>query len=303
MVTAVPIAPEAPSPRDLQTGRGLLLMALGMFLFSAVDTQAKFLTETLHPAQIVWTRQLGLLAGAVVLLALNGPSLLATAHPWYQIARGACAAASAAIFIFAVSYIPLADAVAISFVAPFIVTLLAALVLREPVGLRRWLAVAAGFFGTLVVIRPGLGAMHPAALLVIVAASLFAVRQILSRFLANTDRTVTTIAYTAFVGSAVLTVPLPFVWRWPETGLELALCVGIAVFAAMAEVCVIKALEITLAVVVAPVQYSLILWGTIYGYLVFGQFPDIWTWVGTAIIVATGIYTLRREYLVSRGRR
>ena len=301
LVTNAPLAPVSTAkPVALRNGRGLALMALGMFLFSAVDTQAKFLTETLHPVQIVWIRQLGLLVAAFVLIALKGPQLLATKNPGMQIARGACAAASATIFIFAVSYIPLADAVAISFVAPFIVTLMAAFLLREPVGMRRWIAVAAGFVGTLVVIRPGFGVMHPAALLVIFAAALFSIRQIISRALAHNDRTATTIAYTAFVGSAVLTIPLPFIWRWPETGLEVALCVSIAVLAAAAEFCVIKSLEMALAVVVAPVQYSLIIWGTIYGYLVFGQFPDSWTWVGTAIIIGTGLYTIHREQLARR---
>jgi drug/metabolite transporter (DMT)-like permease len=275
-------------------------MALGMFLFSAVDTQAKFLTQTLHPIQIVWTRQLGLLAGALVLVALNGPALFRTGHPVLQIVRGALAGGSATLFIVAVSYIPLADAVALSFVAPFIVTILGAALLREPVGLRRWLAVAGGFLGTLVVIRPGLGVMHPAAFLVLIAATLFALRQIISRALSDTDRTITTIAYTAVVGSAVLTLPLPFVWRWPGTGLEITLMVSIAILAGAAEVCVIKSLEIAMAVVVAPVQYTLILWGTIYGFLVFGQLPDMWTWAGTAIIIATGLYTLHRERLASR---
>ncbi len=301
LVTNAPMAPVSTAePVALRNGRGVALMALGMFLFSAVDTQAKFLTETLHPVQIVWIRQLGLLIAAVVLLVLKGPQLLATANPGMQIARGACAAASATIFIFAVSYIPLADAVAISFVAPFIVTIMAAFLLKEPVGMRRWIAVGAGFLGTLVVIRPGLGVMHPAALLVIVAATLFSVRQIISRALSRTDKTATTIAYTAFVGSAVLTIPLPFLWRWPETGLEIALCVSIAILAALAELCVIKSLEIALAVVVAPVQYSLIIWGTMYGFLVFGQFPDGWTWVGTAIIIGTGLYMLHREQMARR---
>ena len=275
-------------------------MALGMFLFSAVDTQAKFLTQTLHPIQVVWTRQLGLLAGAAVLLAIYGPTLLRTAHPMLQITRGALAAGSATLFVVAVSYVPLADAVAISFVAPFIVTVLGALVLREPVGLRRWLAVAGGFIGMLVVTRPGLGALHPAGFLVLIAATLFALRQIISRALSAGDRTITTVAYTAIVASALLTLPLPFVWRWPTTGLEMTLMVTIAVLAAVAEVCVIKALEIAMAVVVAPVQYTLILWGTIYGWLVFGQLPDGWTWAGTAIIILTGLYTLHRERLARK---
>ena len=276
-------------------------MALGMFLFSAVDAGAKFLTDSLHPLQIVWARQLGLLAGATLLLMRYGPAILKTAHPRLQILRGAVAACSASLFIFAINYVALADAVAISFVAPFMVTLMAAFVLREPVGIRRWMAVALGFIGALIVIRPGLGVMHPAAGLVILAAFFFAIRQIISRALSDTDRTSTTVVYTAIVGSAILTLPLPYVWKTPS-GNEVMLLIGIAVLAAVAEIFVIKALELAMAVVVAPVQYSLILWGTTYGWLIFGQLPDLWTWVGAALIVSTGIYTLRREYLVSRGR-
>lgn len=274
-------------------------MAAGMFLFSAVDTGAKFLTDSLHPLQIVWTRQLGLLAGAVILLLRYGPALLRTQHPGMQVLRGAVAVLSASLFIFGVSFVALADAVAISFVAPFMVTLMGALVLREPVGVRRWVAVTLGFIGALIVIRPGMGAMHPAAGLIVLAAFFFAIRQIISRALSDTDRTSTTVFYTAFVGSAILTLPLPYVWQTP-TASETLILTGIAVLAAVAEICVIKALELAMAVVVAPVQYTLILWSTAYGWLVFGQFPDGWTWVGTAVIVATGVYTLRREYMASR---
>lgn len=275
-------------------------MALGMFLFAAVDTQGKFLTQSLHPVQIVWTRQLGLLAGAVALLLLRGRAVLATGQPVAQVARGAMAACSATLFIAAVAYVPLADAVAISFVAPFIVTVMGAVFLRERVDLRRWVAVGIGFLGTLIVIRPGMGVIHPAAFLVIGAAALFSLRQILSRALSATDRTETTVVYTAFVGSALLTLPLPFVWVWPSGGLEISLLVGIAVLAAAAELMVIKALEVGQAVVVAPVHYSIMIWSTFYGWLVFGQLPDSWTWVGAAVIVATGLYTLHRERVVAR---
>ncbi|WP_312846790.1 DMT family transporter [Stappia sediminis] len=277
-----------------------MLMAGGMFLFSAVDTQAKFLTETLHPLQIVWVRQLGLLLGVIVLLAVRGLPVLKTKNPVLQISRGVLAASSATLFIVAVRYVPLADAVAVSFVAPFIVTLFGALILREPVGIRRWSAVTIGFIGTLIVIRPGMGVIHPAVLLVIVAATLFAFRQILSRVLSGADRTSTTVAYTAIAGSTVLTVPLPFVWTWPQTNLEIALLCGIAVLAALAEFLVIKALEVAQAVVVAPVQYTLLLWSTMYGYLVFHHLPDFWTWVGALVIVATGLYTLHRERVTAR---
>lgn len=290
----------AVAPRRDDSMRGMAYMAIGMFLFSAVDTQGKFLTETLHPIQVVWSRQMGLVLGVIVLLALRGVSVLATKHPYLQVTRGALAAGSATTFIFAVSFVPLADAVAVSFVAPFIVTLLGALILREPVGIRRWSAVTIGFIGTLIVIRPGLGVIHPAVFLVLIAALLFALRQILSRHLSGSDRTETTVAYTALVSIVILTVPLPFVWIWPTTGTQIILLTSMAIFAAVAEFCVIKALEVAQAVVVAPLQYSLLIWSTFYGYVIFSDLPDLWTWVGALIIMATGLYTLHRERLAAR---
>lgn len=273
-----------------------------MFLFAAVDTIAKYLTETLHPLQIVWSRQLGLLIGILVILALRGGVILHTRRPGLQIARGVMAVGSASLFVFAIRFVPLADAVAVTFVAPFLVTMIAALVLREAVGIRRWTAVALGFVGVLIVTRPGMGIVHPAVFLVLLAALLFALRQIISRVVARTDRIVTTVAYTALVSSAILTIPLPFVWQSLSTGLELGLLIGMAVLAAIAETLVIKALDVADAVVVAPVHYSLLIWATLYGFLVFGQFPDPWTWIGASIIVATGIYTLHREWQSSDDR-
>lgn len=284
-----------PQSRAPDNARGLLLMLAGFSVFAAVDTLAKFLTAELHPLQVVWSRQLGLLAIALVLLARGGRRVFASRHPGLQVVRGLLAASSATLFIFGVARVPLADAVAVSFVAPFVVTVLGALVLREPVGLHRWSAVVVGFLATLIVIRPGFGAFHPAMLLVVLAATLFAARQVLSRFISADDGTATTVVYTALVGSALLTLAQPFVWTTPGSLRTLALLVAIAALAGLGEYLVVRALEVGQAVVVAPTQYTLILWSTMYGYLVFGQFPDGWTWLGTAIIIATGLYTMRRE--------
>ncbi len=204
-----PIIPKkrASSQRRTDSLRGIALMAMGMFLFSGVDTMGKFLTDTVHPIQIVWFRQLGLFLGVLVLIGVQGRSVLFSSNPKLQIGRGALAACSATLFIAGVGYVPLADAVAITFVAPFIVTIMGALILREPVGIRRWAAVLIGFLGTLIVIRPGMGVMHPAAFLLLIAASAFALRQVLSRILAGGDRTRTTVAYTAIVSWSLLTLP------------------------------------------------------------------------------------------------
>ncbi len=270
-------------------------MAFGMFLFSGGDALAKLLTSELHPIQIVWSRQLGLLFGVLILLAIKGRAMLLSANPKLQIARGVLAVGSATLFVAAIGYVPLADAVAVTFVAPFMVTVLGALVLKERVGRRRWVAVGVGFVGTLIVIRPGLGVVHPAMGLIILAATCFALRQILSRVLSGGDSTYTTVAYTAITTSFLLTLPLPFVWQTPDLTTELPLLLGLAVLAAGGETLVIKSLELAQAVVLAPVHYSLIIWGTLYGYFIFGQLPDMWTWIGAAVIMATGLYVIHRE--------
>jgi S-adenosylmethionine uptake transporter len=236
-----------------------------------------------------------LFLGVLILIATRGLSVLKSTQPKLQIGRGMLAATSASLFVIAITYVPLADAVAITFVAPFVVTVLGPIILKETVGIRRWMAVTIGFIATLIIIRPGMGVIHPAAFLLIIAASAFALRQILSRVLAGGDKTSTTVAYTAIVSWGLLCIPLPFIWQSPETAQQIALLVTIALMAACGEVLVIMALDAAQAVVVAPVQYCLLLWGTLYGFLIFGQLPDGWTLLGALVIVATGLYTLNRE--------
>lgn len=275
-------------------------MALSMFIFAAVDTQGKYLTESLHPFQVVWARQLGLGVAALALIARHGLAVMRTDQPKLQLARGVLGGASAACFIAGVSIVPLATAMTVTFVAPFLVTVLAALILREAVGLRRWIAVGVGFLGTLVVIRPGLGQVEPAVLLVLFAAFLFSLRQIASRALSSSDRTITTVAYTGLTSLALLSLSLPFVWQTPSGLQTWAMLAGIAVLAGVGEILLIRALEIGLAVVVAPMQYTILVWGTVYGWLIWGHIPDFWTWVGAAIIISTGVYIARREWLAYR---
>ena len=275
-------------------------MAAGMFLFSAVDALAKFLTDSLHPLQIVWIRQLGLVAGTMLLAGFYGVRIFVTAHPVLQLARGVLAAGSAALFIIAISYVALADAIAVTFIAPLIVTVLSAVLLAEKVGIHRWGAIIAGFIGTLVVIRPGFESFHPALLLVLFAATLFAGRQIISRLLSGSDNAYTTVAYTALASSMVLSVPAFYVWTTPQTGQHILLLTIMALLAGLAEFMVIKALQIAHAGLVAPVQYTILIWGTLYGFLIFADIPDIFTFAGAAIIIASGLYTVHRERLRDR---
>jgi len=296
LISISPASPinSAPAARSYKTRLGLTLMLCAMFLFAAGDMFAKLLTDSFHPVQIIWFRQSGLLAGVVVMLLLKGPQILRSARPRLQITRGTLVVGSSLAFVFAVQYVALADAVAASFVAPFFVTILGTVVLKEKVGVRRWSAVVVGFIGALIIIRPGMGVIHPAAMLVVLAAALFSARQVIGRLLADTDRTVTTVAYTALTSSLLISIALPFYWQMPSTADQWAVLIGMATVAGLGEILVIKALEVAEAAVVAPIHYTIILWATVYGYFIFNQLPDYWTLLGTAIIVAAGIYTLER---------
>ncbi len=280
---------------------GIALAGTSFAFFALADAIAKLMAGTYHPIQVAGLRQLGLLAGVLIWLAIKGTSDLRTEQPKLQILRGLCASVSAVLFVLALRYVPLADATTIAFAAPFFVTILGSILLKEPIGPRRWFAVSAGFLGTLIVMRPGFDGFHPAYLLVLVAALLFATRQLISRNLSSTESTVATVAFTAGVSAAVLGVGQIFVWQ-PIAPEHILLFICYGVLAAVGEFLVIKALEIALAVAVAPMQYTMIIWTSILGYLLFGQTPDMMTLIGTTIIITSGLFTIWREYQIGKQR-
>ncbi|MFT5111737.1 MAG: drug/metabolite transporter (DMT)-like permease [Parasphingorhabdus sp.] len=275
-------------------------MTGGFASFSAADLIAKLLTVDFHPIQIVWSRQLGIAAVIVILLMLKGPSIFRTAVPKLQVARGMFAVMSATCFIYAISYVPLADAVAVTFAAPFMVTIFSALILGEKVGPRRWTAVTVGFLGTLVIIRPGYGVFHPAIFLVLLAALAFALRQIISRPIGKLDPTITTLVYTSMTALVVLLIPLPFIWKTPVSSYHFILLLGLALLSGLGEYLIIRALEMAEAVVVTPMHYSLIIFSTFWGYLFFADLPDQWTLIGATIVIASGLYIVYNERRRSR---
>ncbi len=271
-------------------------MALAMFMFAFVDAQAKFLSDHLPVLLIAWSRHFGMFfAVAVVVWPRTGLAILRTRRPKLQVLRGVLVIGSSVLFITAISFVPLADAVAVSFVAPLVVVVLSVVILGESVGSRRWIAVAVGFAGAMIVTRPGLGVVHPAAFLVVGAASMFALYQVLTRLISDTEDARTTLSYTVLVGAAILTATLPFVWVWPARPLDALILAGLGLWAAAAEYAVIKAFVVAPGAVVAPLQYTMLVWGTLYGFLLFADLPDAMTLFGAAILIGTGLYTYHRE--------
>ena len=280
---------------EINNPRGILLMALGFALFAVADTIAKVLLEYYPPLQVVFLRQLGLFFGVNFIMLYNLKWFGKTQNFSKQLLRGFTQAGSAVIFLVGLKTIPIADETSIAFVAPLFVIILSYFILKEPIGIRRWLAVVIGFSGTLIIIRPGFEIINLGHLFIIIAALLFALRQIISRLLAPTDNPLTTAFFTAYTSVFIFVLFQPWVWTPITDKNHILLFLVYAVFAGTAEFLVIKSLQIAHAVVVSPLQYTLLIWVTIFGFIIWGILPDFWTFLGAGVIIATGLYSLHRE--------
>jgi drug/metabolite transporter (DMT)-like permease len=203
------------------------------------------------------------------------------------------------MFFTSVSFLPLADVTAIGFVAPLILTGLAHFVLAEKVGVRRWAAIFVGFCGVLVIIRPGFDVMHWAVFVVLAMAASNAVYQLATRMLAGVDSAQTTIFYTGIVGAIAFSLFVPFFWTPPSLAGWLSM-MALGLFGGLGHYLLIQAFALAPASLLAPFTYTAIVWVTILGYLVFGDFPDAWTMAGAAIVIASGIYVFYREAYLRR---
>src|SRR5258708_7328827 len=231
------------------------------------------------------------------------PAMLTTARnvfrsrrPSLQVWRGVALLSSSLFFITGLRFLPIAEASATTFVAPLFVTALSIVFLGENVGVRRWLATIVGLFGVMVIVRPGGNAFHPAAILPIVSAFGWACTLIMTRMISGKDRAITTMAYSSIVGFCILTALVPFFWVTPNWR-DIFLGVGVGVASTTGQWIVVLAFRYADASVLAPFSYSQLVWVTILGFLIFGEVPDLWTLVGAAIIIATGLYTAHRERL------
>ncbi|MEJ2016146.1 MAG: DMT family transporter [Limibacillus sp.] len=272
---------------------GLLLLA--MMIVPFMDATAKALSERYDLVQIVWARYFFhfFLIAPLVLLRF-GPRGLAPPRMTAQIVRGGLLLGSTALFFAAIARMPLADALALVFVAPLIVTALSPWLLGEQVGVRRFSAVGVGFLGVLIIIRPGLGVFDLGALLALAGGTTFAFYLLATRRLSGTSPALVTLAFTALLGALLMTLLLPWFWKTP-TLTDLALMASMGLIAAVGHLCVIKAYDWGEASLLAPFGYSEIITMTLVGYIFFEDFPDSWTWIGIAVVTGSGVYISLRE--------
>jgi drug/metabolite transporter (DMT)-like permease len=271
-----------------------MILASTVFL-GVSDVTAKYLSATLPSIEITWIR-FAVFALIMTPGMIPGSPLYAlrSDRPRFQVMRGVTLLGSSLFFITGLRYLPIAEASATGFVSPLFVTALSIVLLGERVGMRRWAATAVGLFGVLVILRPGTSAFHAAAFFPVISALSWASTLIMTRMMSGRDPAITTMTYSSIVGVSILTLLVPFVWIAPSWhDVLLGLLIGVA--STLGQWIVVLAFRYADASVLAPFQYTQLLWVSILGFLVFGELPDIWTVVGAVFIVASGLYTAHRE--------
>jgi drug/metabolite transporter (DMT)-like permease len=286
-------AVEAAQRRHRLTG--IALMCGAVACFSALDATAKYLNHEMATLQVVWARYTS--AFLLTLLFYNPvshPALLHTTRPVLQIVRSILLLASTMLNFVALRYLQLDQTTSIVFSTPFLVAALAGPLLGEWVGWRRWLAIMVGFCGVLVVTRPGVGGIHPAAALSFLGAICYAFYNISTRLLARTDSTETTLFYSNLFGALVMLPIVPFVWTTPSLS-GAVLMVAIGAFGGFGHYLLIAGHRLAPASVLAPYMYTQLVWMIALGFVIFGDLPNHWTLAGASIVVASGLYLLYRE--------
>jgi drug/metabolite transporter (DMT)-like permease len=271
-------------------------MCLGLVSLCCLDATAKWINRTGDPLFTVWARYIGsvLLTLAFVNPATT-PGVLKTKRPGVQALRSLVLFVSTSLGFFALQHLPLVENTAIVFSTPLIVALLAGPLLGEWAGPHRLAAIGVGFVGILVVTRPGLGNLHPAAFLALGSAVCYALYAILTRMLAAHDSSATTLVYSGFAGVILMTPLLPWIWSTPVSGTAWVLLFATGVFGTLGHWLLILAHRRAPAPTLSPFMYSQIIWTLSFGYILFGDWPDQWTFLGVGIIVASGLYLLYRE--------
>ncbi len=220
-----------------------------------------------------------------------------------QLTRGALMTVSTFLFVTALSLMPIADAIAIAFAGPVIATALAALMLHEPVGWRRWSAIGVGFTGVVIMVRPTPDLIRLVAIVPLLAALVGAFRDIVTRKMGTGGESTLAIM---LISTSVVTVAglatIPLGWS-PLRVADLGLFVGSALLVASAQALMIESFRLGAVGLVGPFKYTSLVWAVLLGLLVWGDLPDPWTWVGSILVVGSGLYIWRRELVLAKLRR
>jgi drug/metabolite transporter (DMT)-like permease len=275
---------------------GIALVSLCYMLFTLLDGSAKWLVASVPVIVVVWLRFLiHAVFASALLLPLRGKALLKTDHWRWHAARAVMFVLMTGINFWALQYLQLAITSSIMFLVPILTALMAAPMLGERIDAARWAAIAAGFAGVLVILQPGSAAFHPAMLLAVGNAVLYAMFNLMTRHLAAYDSP-ETIQYLPAVGAAVLLTPFAAAaWEAPSGWIEWTLACLMGALGGLGHYLLALAHRYAPATVIAPFLYQQVLYMALFGYLVFGDVPAPAVWIGAAIVIASGLYLFARE--------
>jgi drug/metabolite transporter (DMT)-like permease len=275
--------------------RGIAMILASTVFLGASDVTAKYLSATLPSIEIAWIRFLVFAMIMVpAMLPVSPLYALQSDRKGLHVMRGVTLLLSSLFFISGLAFLPIAEASATGFVSPLFVTALSIFFLSERVGMRRWIATAVGLIGVLIILRPGSSAFHPAAFFPIVSALAWACTLIMTRMMSGREHAITTMTYSSIVGVCIVSALVPFVWVAPSWH-DILFGILIGVASTAGQWIVVLAFRYADASVLAPFQYTQLLWVSILGFMIFGEVPDAWTVTGAAFIVASGLYTAHRE--------
>jgi len=278
-------------------------MVAAVFLFAILDATAKWLGQSYAPVQIVFFQHFfGLIPVAVLVWRSGGFAALRTRRPFAHALRGGLLFASMLLFYTALRGLPLAEAIAVSFTLPLYITALSGPLLGEAVGVRRWVAVIIGFLGALIMVRPGTEAFRPEALLVLTSAFIAALAMLLTRWLTRSETDVALVTHTTLIAGLASVPFASLAWQAPSAG-DLGLFVLVGIAGGSAAYLMVVAYRNAPAAVVAPFDYSSLIWATVFGWILWRESPEPAVWIGGAIVVAAGVYITRREMALGRSAR
>jgi len=280
---------------------GAALMILATILLAAMHTLVRHVSHSLHPFEIAFFRNLFGLAAVVPLLVRLGWNGLRSHHPRLQLLRGVLGGVAMLSWFYALSVVPLAEATALSFLFVLFASLGAVIFLSETMRLRRWSAVVCGFVGALFILRPGFQTLSAGMLIVIVSSFAWGMAVVVVKRLSRTDSVVSIVAWMAVTLTILSFPPALWVWTWP-TGTQLVWLMVIGTLATMGHLAMVKAFQLGDATALLPLDFTRLLWASVFGYLAFAETPDSWTWVGGSIIVASATYITYRESQLQRKR-
>jgi len=290
---AVPESNDAPVA-------GIAFMCAGVFCLTINDVFAKWLGAIYPIPEVAFLRMLFALPFIVAAgWITGGRRALATTRPWAQFGRGLLATLATLTFYLSLTLLPLAEATAMAFTAPLFVTLLAVPLLGEKPGLDRWLVTCTGFVGVLLIIRPGTAAFSPAALVPLVTALAYGLLMLTARMLGRSETIWATMFYATVVPLVITAAMLPWFWETPSPS-HLPLFIGQGFFGGLALTLITQGFRVGIASVVAPFDYTGLIWATVFGWLIWGEIPTPLSVTGGIVIGICGIYL---AYSQARGRR